>query len=97
MKNRHSCFRILLAVVFSFCAARAETPGQANPEFLRVAAAESGRIGGRLVVGQSPEPKSFNPVTALDQSTQDVLRRMNADLIHINRATGKTEPALAKS
>lgn len=96
MITRHSCFRTLLALVFSLCAAWAQSPPQAKPEFLQVAA-EPGRTGGRLVVGQSPEPKSFNPVTALDQPTQDVLRRMNADLIHINRLTGKTEPALAKS
>jgi peptide/nickel transport system substrate-binding protein len=34
---------------------------------------------------------------AVDQNSQGVNARMNADLVHINRATQKTEPALAKS
>ena len=72
--------------------------GQAKDqeEFLR-STAEPGRTGGRLVVGQSAEPKTFNPVTVVDQPSRDVIRRMTADLVHINRSTQKTEPALAKS
>ncbi len=56
-----------------------------------------GRYGGSLVVTQKAEPKTLNPVLALDQPSRDVLRRLNADLIHINRETQHTEPALAKS
>ena len=72
--------------------------GQAKDqeEFLR-STAEPGQKGGRLVVGQSAEPKTFNPVTVVDQPSRDVIRRMTADLVHINRFTQKTEPALAKS
>ncbi len=46
------------------------------------------------------EPRSFNPANAAaanHQSSVGVNARMMADLIHINRATQKTEPALAKS
>lgn len=43
------------------------------------------------------EPKTLNPVIAVDYPSREVLRLMNADLIHINAATQKTEPALAKS
>src|SRR5689334_7895969 len=67
-----------------------------QPDLLH-STAEAGQAGGRLVVGQSSEPKTLNPLTALDQPSLDVIRRMNADLIHINRFTQKTEPALAKS
>jgi len=88
--------RLLMTLASCVLGICAQAQAQATPELMRVDS-EPGRIGGRLVVGQSPEPKSFNPVFALDQPTQDVLRRMNADLIHINRASGKTEPALAKS
>ena len=62
-----------------------------------VAQAETGRPGGQLVVVQRAEPRTLNPVTAVDAPSRDVIRRMHADLIHINRETQRTEPALAKS
>src|SRR5207237_4570450 len=56
-----------------------------------------GKPGGGLVVAQRVEPKTFNPVMALDNPSRDVIWRMMADLIHINRQAQQTEPALAKS
>ncbi|MGA9185289.1 MAG: ABC transporter substrate-binding protein [Candidatus Acidiferrales bacterium] len=56
-----------------------------------------GRSGGRLVVTLRSEPKTLNPVLAVDASSRDIIRCLTADLIHINRQTQKTEPALAKS
>ena len=49
------------------------------------------------MIAQRSEPRTFNPVVAVDQNSYGVNARMMADLIHINRATQKTEPALAKS
>jgi peptide/nickel transport system substrate-binding protein len=62
-----------------------------------ISKAEVGQAGGRLVVPIRTEPKTFNPAVPLDQPTRDVVRRLHADLIHIDRNTLKTEPALAKS
>jgi peptide/nickel transport system substrate-binding protein len=56
-----------------------------------------GRSGGRIVVALRSEPKTLNPVLAEDAASRDVIRCLTADLIDINRATQKTEPALAKS
>jgi peptide/nickel transport system substrate-binding protein len=56
-----------------------------------------GRYGGTLVVAQRSEPKTLNPVTAADAPSREVIGRMMADLIHINRGSQQTEPALAKS
>jgi peptide/nickel transport system substrate-binding protein len=56
-----------------------------------------GRSGGRIVVALRAEPKTLNPVLAADAPSRDVIRCLTADLIHINRATQRTEPALAKS
>lgn len=53
--------------------------------------------GGVLHVALRAEPKTFNPVTALDAPSRDVLRRLHADLITIDRATQKTVPSLAES
>jgi peptide/nickel transport system substrate-binding protein len=57
----------------------------------------SGRPGGRLVYGERTEPKTLNPIFAADAASRDVLSALHADLVHINRATLRTEPALAKS
>src|SRR6202022_4870326 len=57
----------------------------------------TGRCGGHLVVGQRSEPKTLNPVTATDAISREVIGRLHADLIEINRASQQTAPALAKS
>ena len=54
-------------------------------------------MGGTLRFAQRAEPKTFNPVIALDAPSREVLRRMHADLITINRATQQTMPGLAQS
>ena len=69
-----------------------------RPEAESLAASESTpRRGGGLVVGLRSEPQGFNPLFAHDSNTLSVLRRLHADLIHINRSTQETEPALAES
>ena len=65
-------------------------------EFL-VLPGEVGRFGGHLVVSLRGEPKTLNPLIAADARSREVIGVMQADLIHINRATQLTEPALAKS
>jgi peptide/nickel transport system substrate-binding protein len=62
-----------------------------------LAQAETGVRGGRLVFLQSGEPRTFHPMFALNEATREVAFRMHADLVHINRETQKTEPALAES
>jgi peptide/nickel transport system substrate-binding protein len=58
---------------------------------------EVGHTGGRLVASLRGEPKTLNPIIAADARSREVIDVMQADLIHINRATQLTEPALAKS
>src|SRR6516225_5225108 len=66
-------------------------------EELLVTNGQVGRYGGRLVVTQRSEPKTLNPIVAVDSASREVVQRMTADLIHINRESQRTEPALAKS
>lgn len=56
-----------------------------------------GTPGGTLTIALRSEPKTLNPALASDQSSQDVIYCMNADLIHIDRQTQRTEPDLAES
>ena len=58
---------------------------------------EIGRPGGTLTVSLRSEPKTLNPLTALDISSKTIINLMQADLVHINRYTQRVEPALAKS
>ena len=83
---------LLLGLV---CAPAASAP-QASPDVL-VSRAEVGRPGGQLVIALRAEPRTLNPVTAIDSPSREVIRRTIDDLIHINRDTQQTEPALAKS
>lgn len=84
---------LLLCLVFA-SAACAYAAGPA--ELLRVSS-DPGQVGGKLVISQRSEPRTLNPVTAVDQVALGILDRMMADLIHINRQTQRIEPALAKS
>jgi peptide/nickel transport system substrate-binding protein len=58
---------------------------------------EIGPRGGRLVISQRAEPKTLNPVIAFDGSSRQIIGLITADLIHINRASQRTESALARS
>ena len=58
---------------------------------------DPGKYGGRIVLALRTEPKTLNPLTALDQPSRDVLGRMMADLIHINAISQQTQSALAES
>lgn len=68
----------------------------ADTEWL-VSRADVGRSGGQLVVIERAEPRTLNPVIAIDSPSKDVVWRMMADLIHIDRETQRSEPALARS
>jgi hypothetical protein len=73
-------------------------PQQTNrKEELLVLPGEIGRSTGRLVVSLRAEPKTLNPLTAVDGPSREVIAAMQADLVHINRSTQLTESALAKS
>ena len=71
--------------------------GAAQQEELLVVAGQAGRHGGELVVTQRAEPRTLNPVTAVDAPSREVIRRTIGDLIHINRDTHDVEPALARA
>jgi len=43
------------------------------------------------------EPKTLNPLIVADTRSREVIAVMQSDLVHINRATQLTEPAVAKS
>lgn len=95
--HRLGCLSTLLLACGLACfASSAPQPVQRGEE-LQVTDNQVGNYGGTLVVAQRSEPKTLNPVTAADAPSREVIGRLTADLIHINRASQQTEPALAKS
>jgi peptide/nickel transport system substrate-binding protein len=87
----------LVLAVFIFNPAASFSQRNAFGEELLVLPGEIGRSGGRLVVSLRAEPKTLNPLISADAPSREVIGAMQADLVHINRATQLTEPALAKS
>lgn len=96
----HRCCAGILSValiVFGISNSSAqETTKRADTDYA-ASTAPPGIFGGRLTVALRAEPKTFNPVFAADVSSRDVIWRMMADLVHINRYSQRTEAALAKS
>lgn len=87
---------ILLACRLTCFASPPPQPPQRGEE-VQITDNQVGQYGGALVVAQRSEPKTLNPVTAADAPSREVIGRLTADLIHINRSSQQTEPALAKS
>jgi peptide/nickel transport system substrate-binding protein len=96
IRRRVRVFVFLLVASPFFFASSLPQPPQRGEE-LQTSDNEIGRYGGTLVVGQRTEPKTLNPVTAADAPSREVIGRIMADLIHINRASQQVEASLAKS
>src|SRR5712691_7273203 len=87
----------VFAAVAVCALALAPQASSAGAEELMISSGELGRPGGRVVLALRAEPKTLNPVTAIDNPSKEVIWRTMADLVHINRLSQKTESALARS
>jgi len=97
LRPRRSLILVSAIVMAAYVCAAAYGGGTKSTEEFAVTDNPVGRMGGYLVASLRSEPKTLNPVLAIDDPSRDVIRCLNSDLIHINRETLKTEPALAKS
>lgn len=88
---------VCLFLGFACALAVTQAHGAQSKEELMVTSNALGQPGGTITVAVRSDPKTLNPVLVVDESTREIIDCMNADLIHINRETQKTEPALAKS
>ena len=62
-----------------------------------VADCEPGLPGGRLVVALYGDPKTFNPITANEQSSQEIYRHLFASLLGFDWPSQQVTPGLAQS
>lgn len=95
MTTRDGLF-VYLAIA-SFCVSPARCGDSERVADMETATCALGRRGGRIVVAERAEPKTLNPVLAMDAPSRNVIRRMNADLIVLNRATQRAEAGVAKT
>ena len=91
---KDAAIALAAAIVFSFSATIAASAQLSERMFTD---APVGHAGGKIAVALRSDPKTLNPALAADATSRDIIYCMNADLIHINRETQRTESALAKS
>src|SRR5262245_20391782 len=87
---------LLAGMLFVTSAGVARAQAAKDGEQVLVTGGEIGRSGGRLIASLRADPKTLNPVTAVDLPSKEVIALLFADLIHIDLFTQGTEPALAK-
>lgn len=96
MTGRLRRLSLALSILLAAGAASAAARIAADADWL-ISRADVGRPGGQLVVIERAEPRTLNPVVAIDAPSKEVIARTMADLIHIDRQTQQPQPALARS
>jgi len=96
-------FGVCLALLFVGACGKKQTGAVADldskaplPEPPRVAPCEPGVRGGRLVLANFTDPKTFNPITAAETSSLDLIYWMFDALVKKNQQTQEIEPGLAE-
>jgi peptide/nickel transport system substrate-binding protein len=104
MKNFVRAFVILVAGIFVFSGCGKKSAPSENstvnyplPDPPLVDDCNPGIPGGRLVVTAPWEPKTFNPITANEESSIDIYRLMFAGLVGYDDISEEVEPGLAYS
>jgi peptide/nickel transport system substrate-binding protein len=106
MENFVRVFTVFTAAIFclSGCGKKSETASSGNPaanyplpEPPLVADCAPGIPGGRLVVATFGDPKTFNPITANEQSSDEIIRHLFASLLGYDPIKQEVEPGLAES
>src|SRR5476651_2868854 len=97
-------FAIFAAATFCLfgCGKKSESAPEkpaviALPEPPLVADCAPGVLGGRLVVATFGDPKTFNPITANEQSSEEIYRHLFASLLGYDPIKQEVEPGLAVS
>jgi len=106
MKNsfvQNAAIFAALLVCMSGCGKKTETapPKPAAsyplPEPPLVADCQPGIPGGRLIIAEPGDPKTFNPITENESTSGDIIRVLFASLLGYDLTSQKVEPGLAES
>jgi peptide/nickel transport system substrate-binding protein len=95
-------FCVLFAVALIAVAAMLEgcskkSHGHALPQPPRVATCSPGISGGRLVLAAGGNPRTFNPLLAVEPGSDSVVRLLFSSLVTMNFQSQEAEPGLAES
>lgn len=74
-----------------------ETAGYTGPEPAYVIQASPGKRGGRLILSGIGDPKTFNPVTENESSSEEITRLVFAGLSEFDWPTQTARPGMAES
>jgi peptide/nickel transport system substrate-binding protein len=104
MKNFVQTATVVAAAVLCFCGCgkKMATPEKSAasyplPDPPVVVNCTPGNPGGRFVVAELGDPKTFNPITENEASSQDILRFMFWGLLNYDVKSQQIEPGLAES
>ena len=109
MMNMKNSFARIVAVFaatmvcLSGCGKKTETTPEKSaadyplPDPPLVATCAPGIPGGRLVIAEPGDPKTFNPITENESSSRDIIRLLFAALLGADSVTQEVEPGLAES
>jgi len=106
MRMKNSLVRIgavfaATILCLSGCGKKTETPPEKSaasyplPDPPLVAYCQPGIPGGRLVIAEPGDPKTFNPITENESSSRDVTRLLFAALLGSDSVSQEVEPGLA--
>jgi peptide/nickel transport system substrate-binding protein len=88
---------------FAGCGKKTETAPEKSaadyplPDPPVVVDCEPGNLGGRFVIAELGDPKTFNPITANEASSMDIYRMMFWTLLNLDAPTQDLKPGLAES
>ena len=88
---------VLAYALFSACTPTPQQPAESANAPTEATEAPAPQRGGRLVLTMRAEPKTFNPLSAFDNPSLEVLTFLNADLMRFDPASQRVLPALAES
>jgi peptide/nickel transport system substrate-binding protein len=100
---RVSVFGLILAGILSACGSKENTSSSKSPDSTSlpvpplVSRAEPGIRGGRCVISTFSDPKTFNPITANESSSTDIITKMFAGLLSLDVPKQEILPGLAES
>lgn len=105
MKNLVRAFAVFAAAVFCFsgCGKKSETAPEKSaasyplPEPPVVVDCEPGNLGGRFIISELGDPKTFNFIMANEASSIDIGRFMFWSLLNFDVPTQEIKPGLAES
>ena len=100
MRVRPSLVAVALCVIFTGCdksTSRRAPTAHALPPAPLIFTGDLGQFGGRLVLSSPAGPRTFNPLLALDNGSEQIVRLLFSSLVRFDQHLQEPGPGLAES